>query len=125
MDTRQLLLDMLPRHLGMFLRHLDTFLLDPDTLLPTPVLPVLHQLASLENLLRSLQLLLHSLQLLMVHHINTEVTLLLSSQEHLVDIVTAAAGGRDPSAYFENVECMTPNLSYYACKVNQIGRAHV
>ena len=93
------------------LLDLDTLLLDPDTLLPTPNLLVPHQAAPMAG--RP-----HSRQPLMVHHTSTEITLLpLSFQEPQEDMVTAAADGRGPSAYFESVECTTPGLPYHTCKV--------
>jgi len=133
-DTRRLRLglDMLLPDLDTRLPDPDTILLDPDTilldpdmLLVTPVLLVLHQVASMVGLLHSLQpLMVHhtsmEITLLMVHHISTEITLLmvnntstevalLSFQEHLEDMVTAAAGGRGSPAYFENVGCTKPS----------------
>ena len=99
-DTRHLLLRLDTSLLDpdTLLLDLDTLLLDPDTLLLldpdtrllTPIL--LHQPAPMEGLL-------HSPQLLMMRHTSTEITLLLSSQEHPGDMVTAAVGGRAPSAY--------------------------
>ena len=92
-DTRHLLLRLDTSLLDLDTLLLDpgTLLLDPDTRLHTPILLVLHQPAPMEGLL-------HSPQLLMMRHTSTEITLLLSSREHLGDMVTAAAGGRAPSA---------------------------
>jgi hypothetical protein len=106
-DTRQLLLGLDTPILdpGTLLLDPGTLLLDPDTLLPTLTH---HQAASMEGLL-------HTLQPTTMHHTSMEIipllNSLLNSQEHLEDMVTAAGGGRDPSAYFENVGMYDPKIS--------------
>ena len=94
-------------------------LLRLDMLLATPVLPALHQAASMEGLL----LMVHHTStkvLLTVHHTSTEIPLLLlSSQEHLKDMVTAVMGGRGLSTHFENGGCTRhsrQSLPYQICK---------